>query len=192
MEMKRCEHGHYYDPEKHSACPNCGINIDLDFSGGTIAKTMPKMGTMPEKQLRSETVEPVTVPRGFGGSESKTVGLLPKQLGIDPVVGWLVCIEGPERGRDYRLRSERNFIGRSERMNVCIATDETISRENHAIVSYNPKNGSFKIIPGDGRGLVYLNGDEVDLPKELRTHDCIELGQTKLLFVPLCGEFKWE
>ena len=33
---------------------------------------------------------------------------------FDPVVEWLVCIDGPEKGRDYRIRSGNNYIGRSQ------------------------------------------------------------------------------
>ena len=34
--------------------------------------------------------------------------------GSEPVVGWLVCIEGPMRGVDFRLHDGYNFIGREE------------------------------------------------------------------------------
>lgn len=179
MESRRCENGHYYDPEKHSSCPHCGVNIDLDPNES--------------RNYTRSNPEGLTGVRGSSGAEGKTIAMINKQLGIDPVVGWLVCVEGPDRGRDYRLRSEKNFIGRSEKMDICIAGDGSISRENHATVSHNPKNNSFKIYPGEGRGLVYLNSEEVDTPRELNPYDTIELGQTKLIFVPLCGEaFSWD
>ena len=47
-----------------------------------------------------------------GAGEGRTVGLIRKRTGLDPVVGWLVCIAGPDKGRDYRIHSERNFLGR--------------------------------------------------------------------------------
>ncbi len=174
--LTRCNNGHYYDPQKHSSCPYCGVqNLDID-----IGKTMAK---------RAEGT-----PRGAtAGGEGKTVGVFRKKLGIDPVVGWLVAIEGPERGNDYRITSERNFIGRAENMDVSIPGDETISRENHAIVSYNPKNNSFRLFPGESRGLVYLNEEEVITPAQLEAYDLIEIGETKLRFVPFCGErFQWK
>ena len=41
--------------------------------------------------------------------------------------------------------------------------------------------------------MVYLNGEEVDSPQTLKGGDKIELGQTTLMFVPLCGgDFSWE
>lgn len=112
--------------------------------------------------------------------------------GVDPVVGWLVCIEGPERGRDYRLHTERNFIGRDPSMDVAITGDPSISRANHAVISYNPKRHTFRLAPGDSRGLAYLNDEEVIAPVALAPYDRIELGETTLLFIPFCGErFVW-
>ncbi len=175
--MTRCDNGHYYDPQKHSSCPFCGVqNLDID-----IQKTMAKRP--------SGAAEKPAAP----DSGAKTVGVFRKKLGIDPVVGWLVAVEGPEKGNDYRITAERNFIGRSETMDISIPGDETISRENHAIVSYNPKKKSFRLFQGESRGLVYLNEEEVITPEELKPYDLIEVGETKLKFVPFCGEhFSWQ
>lgn len=192
MSMKRCENGHYYDSEKHNTCPSCGVS-DLE-----IGKTRPQKekltaldGLTSQKEERS--THRLGQPPVQSNDEAHTVGFFRKRTGFDPVVGWLVCTEGPSRGRDYRIRSEKNFIGRSQSMNICIQNDESVSRDNHASVSYNPKNKSFKIHPGSSRGLVYLNDEDVDMPRKLSAYDVIELGQTKLMFIPFCGEkFLWE
>jgi len=182
MKLIRCERGHYYDSEQHKRCPSCGVP-GLDAGNPAQEK-----GTQPD-------FKPTQV-RGQPGGQADlgvTVALVRKKIGIDPVVGWLVCVEGPEKGRDYRVRSERNSIGRGADMVICIRGDEAISRENHAFISFNPRKASFRIAPGDGRGMTYLNGEEVDVPMPLNAYDRIELGQTHLLFVPLCGEkFNWE
>jgi hypothetical protein len=68
--------------------------------------------------------------------------------GIDPVVGWLVCIEGPDRGRDYRIHTERNFIGRAPTMDIAITGDPAISWDNQAVLSYNPRRHTFRLAPG--------------------------------------------
>lgn len=175
--MTRCNNGHYYDPKKHSSCPYCGVqNLDID-----IQKTMAKKVSSPSGRSAP------------AGGEDKTVGMFHKKMGIDPVVGWLVAVEGPEKGNDYRITAERNFIGRSENMDVSIPGDESISRDNHAIVSYNPKNNSFRLFPGESRGLVYLNEEEVITPVQLEAYDLIEIGETKLKFVPFCSDlFRWK
>lgn len=185
MKLTRCERGHYYDAQQHSRCPSCGVSgLAVDDSEG-----------QPD---HSQADAMVTQVRGQGGSGKVadvgvTVAMVRKKMGIDPVVGWLVCVQGPEKGRDYRVRSERNGIGRGADMAICVQGDEAISRENHAYISFNPRKGTYRIAPGDGRGMTYLNGEEVDVPMPLKAYDRIELGQTHLLFVPLCGEqFNWE
>lgn len=111
---------------------------------------------------------------------------------MDPVVGWLVCIEGPEKGRDWRLHAERNFIGRAPNMDVAIAGDETVSRDRHAILTFDPKKREFWVQPGESTGMVYLNGAAIYVPQPLRDHDIIELGHTKLVFVPFVSlNFQW-
>lgn len=191
MALKRCENGHYYDPNKHSTCPSCGVS-GLNMEG----KTLPRRDEVVPEPLPAPAPSPPPPrpqpPTPGPSAVAKTVPLERKKKGIDPVVGWLVCIEGADRGQDFRIRSERNYIGRGETMDIRVAGDETISRDKHASVSFNPKNQQFKLHLGEGRGLVYLNEDDVDVAAVLKAGDIVELGQTKLLFVPLCGaEFSW-
>ena len=202
--MRRCANGHYYDETKHSLCPHCGVNIDLN-----IGSTMAKRPTSSDDPFRTQKHFPdsnpdlgktvARIPDNAGNkqppnnNEGKTVAIIRKEIKLDPVVGWLVCIEGPDKGKDYRIRSERNFIGRSEKMDISITGDDTISRENHAIVSFSPKKQQFRVYPGESRGLVYLNDDEVITAEILSVYDVIELGKTKLMFVPFCSDkFQWE
>jgi hypothetical protein len=175
--VERCSKGHYYDAAKHTACPYCGV------AGLDIGKTQ---GKRPEG---GDPTEPKDR-RGERGTDSGvTIGILPDKIGIDPPVGWLVCIDGPDRGMDYRIRSENNSIGRDVTMKICVAGDENISREDHAFVSYDPESNSYYLVPGVARGLVYLNRGPVYGPTPLRPFDEIKLGRTTLLFVPLCGDF---
>jgi Inner membrane component of T3SS, cytoplasmic domain len=190
MALKRCENGHYFDPAKHTTCPSCGVQ-NINFEPTRKKDEIKVADTQPAAPAAGGAPAAAGKPRP--ADDGKTVSLIHKKAGIDPVVGWLVCVEGADRGRDYRIRSEKNFIGRAEAMDIAIRGDETISRENHAVVSFNPKARQFKLHPGDSRGLVYLNGEEVDHPSTLKAGDHIELGQTKLLFVPLCDDtFNWE
>lgn len=137
-------------------------------------------------------------PRGYKAREKRadeeqhTVGDMQQSMGLEPVVGWLVCIEGPEKGKDYRLLGRINTIGRSEKMDVCIKGDPTISKENHARLGYDPKNNRFRLIPAASSNNIYLNEDVVDMPTPLKAYDVIEFGQTKLVFIPLCSSrFSW-
>jgi hypothetical protein len=184
--LTRCDSGHYYDAKKHTSCPFCGVqNLGIDIEQ-TMAKRPGNAGfeinvTKPLGQKRGQ--EEIGV----------TKGIYKQKMGVDPVAGWLVSVSGPEKGHDYRITAERNFIGRGENMDIRIVGDEAISRENHASVSYSPKNHAFRLYPGDSKGLVYLNDEEVLTPELLKPFDVIEMGQSRLLFVPLCGEnFHWD
>ncbi len=169
MSMKRCDNGHFYDADKHSSCPWCGVPLDVE--GGK---------TKPLKESRP-------------ADPGVTKALHREPSGISPVVGWLICVDGPDRGRDYRLHSEKNFIGRSSNMDVSITGDESISREKHAAVTFEPKKRLFWLLPGEASGLVYLNEEVVNTPVELKGRDIIELGKTKLMFFPFCDEkFQWQ
>ena len=113
--------------------------------------------------------------------------------GFDPVVGWLVCIKGPNRGKDYRLHSGTNFIGRSKEMDICIENDQTISKCNAASISYDDRTKTFFIEKGEVRNLLYLNGKPVRSDADIEIYDRIEIGSTELVFVPLCCEkFNWQ
>ena len=50
-----------------------------------------------------------------------------------------------------------------------------------------------ELLPGDAAGLAYLNEEAVYVPTELKPYDTISLGNSRFLFVPLCGtNFSWE
>ncbi|MEY8233662.1 FHA domain-containing protein [Oscillospiraceae bacterium 50-16] len=161
-----------------------------------ISVTAPQK-TMPPRGYGVPAPEPVQTapPPGMGVSVAaagKTVGMMQSQMGFDPVVGWLACVAGPSRGKSYTIRGGVNSIGRSERMDIVITGDLKISAENHAKISYSDKHNRFNLLPGEGRNIIYLNDEEVFTPMPLKAYDLIDFGETKLLFVPLCGErFTW-
>ncbi len=193
MTLKRCDNGHYFEAEKYRSCPNCGVkNFRIDTTRTTQENDTPTAQAGYPSHSDDQATRRSNDPRG-ARDPGATQAIWNRTLGIDPVVGWLVCIAGPDKGRDYRIHSERNNIGRDPSMQICISGDETISREKHAVISYNPRKNSFLLLPGEGRGLVYLNDDEVATPTPLNDYDIIELGQTRLTFVRFCGErFQWE
>jgi len=122
-----------------------------------------------------------------------TVAMVKKDSGLDPVCGWFVCTEGEDKGRDYRIKTERNFIGRGTNMDIMINGDDSISRENHASITFNPRNLKFTVATGEGRGLIYLNGEVIETSTEVSSYDELEIGDTKLVFIPFITEsFEWK
>lgn len=110
-----------------------------------------------------------------------------------PVCGWIVCVAGPRRGKDYKIMEGKNFVGRADDMDIQILGDNKISRRNHCIIVYDEKQSQTMILPGDSNGMVYLNEKAVFVPTPLSKFDVIELGDSKFAYVPFCGEdFKWK
>ncbi|MDR1953842.1 MAG: FHA domain-containing protein [Clostridiales Family XIII bacterium] len=205
MNLLRCENGHFYDGDQFAQCPHCGNqgrndDLTVGLTQGTIGQMDQNLDQNTEAltpQYETNTLA-AAVQQATGGSvdfgnDSATVGYYDQALGSEPVVGWLVCIEGNHLGSDYRLKSGRNFIGRASSMDVAITGDDTVSREKHAIVVYEPKSHIFMIQPGESKELSYVNDKVVLAAEKLETNDIITLGATKLMFFPCCGEqFNWE
>lgn len=215
MNMKTCPKGHFYDGDTNATCPTCAAENNRGMMGDYGA-TEPIGGafsgfddigaTEPVGNDFTGTKAPT---HGFekGGNtmffedrvpgadnyNDETMAVNPgKVAGFTPVVGWLVCIEGPDRGNDYRIRTGYNHIGRAEHMDICIRGDKQISREKHALIAYDDTEKIFFFGPSDGRNIVRVNNKMVMMPTELNPYDIITIGTSKLIFVSLCGEhFDW-
>jgi hypothetical protein len=130
---------------------------------------------------------PTTAPQDIGA----TVGVF-SHVGIDPPVAFVIVIDGPDKGAFFALRAGRNFIGRGSGSDVELSSDEAISREGHALISYDARKNSFLIASGSSRQITYLNGEELTDARPIAAYDVIELGRSKLSFLPFCGErFEW-
>lgn len=170
-----CSNNHYYDQERYAACPYCGAPELQNL------ETKPYDAPSPSPLGAGRSTEPDGVTRPY-------VDPTEKDKRFRPVVGWLVCIDGKERGRDYRIQPERNFIGRNPSMDIVIQGDNQISRDRHAEINYDPRSKRFFLNRGaDSSKNTYRNNDIVLTPVEINSGDMIELGSTKLLFVPFCG-----
>lgn len=191
MALTECANGHLYDTDQYATCPYCtgGMNR-VEFSPGAapgVGKTVGAPGAVPDPGL-GKTVGAQPAP-----DTGKTVAVFQKSFDREPVTGWLVCIEGPEKGKDYRIAARNNSIGRSETMDICIKSDQAISREGHARLAYDGKYNHFYLIPGESANNIYVNGEPVYVPTQLKKGDILELGESKFLFIPFCDEtFNWQ
>ena len=110
-----------------------------------------------------------------------------------PVVGWLVCIGGKSYGQCYNLYGEKNFIGRSKDMDVALTEDNTVARNRHAILIYDPRAKVFYAQPGDSHELFYVNDKVVLQSLVLNDRDVLKIGKTTLVFVPFCDDrYSWD
>ena len=160
----------------------------VDIAGGRSSKpTTPyDENTKPIETQSSD----VTVPHlGL----SATGALKSDDPMADPPVGWLVIVDGPGKGRFATLGMGNNSIGRDARERIALTYgDQTISRTNHGAIVYDPRGRKFFVQPGSGTNLTYVNDDLVLTPRELEPFAHVQMGNTVLRFVPLCGpQFSW-
>jgi hypothetical protein len=158
----------------------------------------------PHEEIRKPMMQPEigggssspTMIKGFGGGAMhEPSATMEKQMGsFDPVVGWLVIVDGPGRGKAVNIYAGMNSVGRSagQRIRVDFG-DASISGEGAAFITFEPKRRTFHINHGGKANIVYLNDEAVLTPMPLAGSSLIAIGETKFRFVQLCGpDFTWE
>ena len=100
--MNQCDNGHFYDEARFESCPYCKENtgIGKTMAAADIGKTVAAFPGNPAAAAATAF------------DSGKTVAVMKKKIGIDPAVGFLICIEGPHRGtqpmRARELHGTRN------------------------------------------------------------------------------------
>ena len=108
-------------------------------------------------------------------------------------VAFLVCISGKNLGDSFIVSDGRNYIAGGADADIRLDKDPEVSAECHAVVTYNPSNNKFTLSAGTGRGITYLNGEQIDVSSDINADDRIKVGSSELLFIPVCTDkFKWE
>lgn len=223
ISMVKCPNcGTVYNAAMNTGCPGCaGGNQPGGFSK-TVAPDSAGFGgqqaggfapTMAPGTFAKTNAFVTTPPIGgdFGGGNN-TVGVTapPKKdggnFGVTTYVGddahrkekmramgWIVAIDGPNAGKDYRLHASYNYIGKNTG-DVRIEGDPSISREKDSFILCDTQTGSFYLAHLQGANPVRINGEPVVSGSgKLKAYDIITIGSTRLVFVPLCGEnFSWE
>lgn len=217
MAVVRCPHGHYYDGVKFSTCPHCGISIAAGAPAAPNAAANgaePKAAVKPEKARgglfgwldrdktvaltpskpteEDHTIALAQVMEDSADEDVKTVGFYSGAKGNDFVTGWLVCVEGQEKGRDYRLHHGFNRIGRDPGMDVQIADDPAITRKNHCSIVYDDRGNQFSLVPSTG-ALTYFKDSLLTKAEMLQMGDIIVMGNSTFEFIPFCRKGRvWE
>ena len=210
-----CPKGHYYDPAKTPVCPVCAEEEKMnrmgrDYGESAVPPTTPMnynppqnvenysptaamggAGTPNHEATGSNTqVDDIDVTRVQGGFSSMDAG--GEEQYFNPLVGWLVCVEGPTKGSDYRIFSGYNYIGKDPSMDICIPGDPYISHVRHAMVTFDARSRRFFFGPDSGKNIVRKNDEIVLSPVEIKAKDILEIGNTKLMLVPPCDDtFTW-
>lgn len=187
--MKMCDKKqHYYDSERYSSCPYCkqdGKSVNPGIN--SMQNTSPVSPTNP--------VQNFNPPPTGGKVHNKTLTLGTNENSAVPfVVGWLICIEGEDYGKDFRLHAENNYIGRDNPECDINLNDGYVSGK-HFVINYDTLNGEFSIYIDGGKNAVYVNNKSLlKNTAVLKKGDIIKVGKTLLVFIPLdtsIVQWKW-
>jgi len=96
-------------------------------------------------------------------------------------VGWVVVMDGPQKGRDFRLVAGRNRIGNNADMEV-VLSDSYISA-HHATIVYNDE-GIYQISDAGSTNGTRVNGKRV-MQAQIVDNDRLQLGHVELIFKAL-------
>jgi hypothetical protein len=108
------------------------------------------------------------------------------------VCGWLVCIEGVNKGRSYPIHPGKNFVGAGDDMDIQILGDDKVDMHRHAALVFDNRTLRATLLPGESVGLVYLENAALYAPKVLEPYARIEVGVSRFMFVPFCGDsYQW-
>jgi len=193
-----------YDETTFTDFGSVGETMPVEGGGMSYDKTMPAdgMGGGFDASPFEATIPESAEPTGGEGLDSWNQETVFDNMGVinsagetvRPATGWLVCIDGETKGTDYRIYQGYTYIGRDPSQNQIAIPDDHISSVPSARILYDVGSRKFYVNECNGaRNPVYLNGDLFDGRVELHAYDMLKLGNTRLLFVPLCTEkFAWE
>jgi hypothetical protein len=110
----------------------------------------------------------------------------------NPIVGYLICIEGMHKGKSFDVKEGRNFIGRSMAMDISLSGNSKIQRERHAIVTFDPRSKTCFFQPEESRDILYINDEPVFGPSKINHEDIIFMADEKFIFFKLtCDKIDW-
>jgi Inner membrane component of T3SS, cytoplasmic domain len=164
---KYCTNGHQMEDE-WTDCPYCArTGFQRGGAGGVMDKTRVESATGTAPATASAAADP-----------RKTVLL--STLRRPPVVGWLVAMNGGQKGEDFRLREGQNLIGSAGGLEVTLLNDLAISAK-HASIRY--RDGAFSLTDLDSTNGTFLNDRTETIAKEdLKDGDVIRVGEISLKF----------
>ncbi len=184
MAIIRCSCGFFYDEEKYGVCPKCSgayraMQPVESVLPPAVGRGVPAGQNMPAGQ---------SAPGRRSAAQAEAFFYEGKQ---DFFAGWLVCVRGAQKGRDFRIFPGFNRVGRQSFSDICLE-DGQVARESHCAVVYEPKKGAFYLMPGKGT-VTLLNERRIEGTEELEEGDRIGVGESLLVFIPFCGkERTWE
>ncbi len=167
---KFCSYGHQME-DSWEICPYCQRpGFQTPSAPSSSAKT----------RLDFETVTMSSKPADTPAAR-KTVLLNDRQPKRN-LVGWLVAMDGPQQGEDFRVRDGQNIIGAAPDSDIALR-DESVSSK-HASVRF--RDGSFFVTDLDSTNGTFLNTGPTPVAREeLKDNDLLRIGAVTLKFKAL-------
>lgn len=188
MTLVKCDNGHYYEDSEYDECPVCSGN-------GCVKRMLDYDETVAIPNIDIDdydTTVDFDIDNNNCSDEDKTIGAFSFEVGTELITGWLVCVRGLARGKDFRVYHGWNWIGRSIDMDIYIPDDKNICRDRHAAIVFDEKCSKFHLVNQNGAP-TYKNGASVIDASELVNGDRIKLGNSEFIFIAFCTEErKWE
>ncbi len=162
MNQMTCPNGHPLDPS-WEVCPYC-------------------------RQAEQQGVKPVHVQANGGGAVAgKTMAVnLDEVMGSQhvnkAVVGWLVCMHGPQKGQDFRLFDGRNVLRTAADCDVVVYDPYVAAR--HCVIMIESGNARYIIQDLDSRNHTFVNNRQV-MKQDLIDNDEVKLGSVQYRFKAL-------
>lgn len=167
MALTQCSNQHYYDNDKYNSCPYCKPDEDDE-------KTVCLQNGSDENSLEQEQNNKNVTDNYI--SEQSSVNIQYKEdtdLKSRVVVGWLVGLNGNDKGKDFTI-----YAG----MNQMSEVQCSIIYEGIANLCY--------LFPGSCK--TSINGICIEEPKKLKSGDRIMVGENRYDYVAYChDDIKW-
>lgn len=172
MKIQVCQNNHVYDIEKYQNCPLCGAKKFSSESNGNHYQKI-RLKNIPSEKDALPTISPYD------------------SLNTYFVTGWLVCIEGSQKGRDYSLHYGCHKIGNFPSCDIFL-NNNTETEICYCSIIYDPKSNRFYLSPKEETD-VFINHKIVRRVQLLQASDFIQIGSEIFEFIPFCTEEKtWE
>jgi hypothetical protein len=181
---KFCENGHPME-QSWDICPYCrrtGIQPPAGRAGQVGVPAQPRAGMAAPvradvaglNQTRIELTPDRLAPPQPEADQTLLRPTPPRQL-----VGWLVALDGPQRGEDFRLRDGQNIIGSDPVADIRLQGEAVDAR--HA--SLRHRDGAFSLTDLDSHDGTFLNEGIARIARQmLKDNDVIRIGCVSLKF----------
>jgi hypothetical protein len=142
-----------------------------DFDDAPASPVLPSGAPRPRAQIIEES---------GAGEKTSAIDISNMQGPNRDLVGWLVALNGPNKGDDYRIFDGKNVLGTSADCDIVI-TDPYLSAK-HCTIRH--ENGTYTLIDLDSTNGTFVNQKKAT-KMELIDNDTIKFGKTDFKFKSL-------